>query len=75
MQDFDSALEFRPDFLAAHFGIVANYMATGTPEKAREALEAAPEETKDSEGNILARKSEFIDADFMKTAYMKGFLR
>ncbi len=74
MHDFSEALEFKGDYLPAHFGIVVNYMATGMPDKAREALQAAPEETKDSQGNILGSKAEMMESDLMKTGYMKDFL-
>ena len=74
MVDFGEALDFKPDYLSAHFGIVLTYIRTGMLEKARETLEAAPDETKDSKGNVLGRKSDIMEKvseeiDLVKVLY------
>lgn len=56
MDDFSQALEFKKDFLPAHLAMAVTYERLGMLEKARETLEAAPEETKDSHGEVLLRK-------------------
>ena len=64
--DFAEALDFKPDYLPAHFGQVINYLAMGMIEDARNALKAIPEVTTDSQGNVLARKSDFAEGDKIK---------
>ena len=61
MDDFASALEFKPDYLGAHLGIVVTYQRTGMPDKARQALEDAPEETIGPNGIVIATKTEAIN--------------
>lgn len=60
MQDFESALELKSDYLPAHFGIADTYKAMGKMDEAAKAFESAPDEMKDSEGNVIASKEDVL---------------
>jgi len=60
IQDFEEAIQLKPDHIPSYFSLAKAYQKKGMTDKANLILEAAPEETK-VDGKVIGTKADMLN--------------
>jgi tetratricopeptide (TPR) repeat protein len=67
IEDFEEAIRIKPDHLPSYFSLALAYGAKGMSDKAKQIIEAAPEETK-LNGKVVGTKKELLNSFMTSTS-------